>query len=397
LIERVARARLEALSRGFPVVTVTGPRQSGKTTLCRTTFPEWPYASLESADVREFASRDPRGFLARFPKGGIIDEIQRVPDLPSYLQGLVDDDPGRRFLLTGSQNLALTQSVSQSLAGRSGLLELLPLGYDEVCRFDPHPAELLDLEWTGGYPAIHDRRVEPAEWLSAYVALYVERDVRQVVNVGDLASFHAFLRLCAGRSGRLVNQSELGSDAGVSHNTAGAWLSVLEAGYLLFRLPPFLANLRKRLVKTPKIGFYDVGLLCHLLGIEAPRQLETHPLRGPVFETWVAAECLKWARHRGRRVEVSFYRDRSGDEVDLVLRQGGRVVAIEVKSGRTIASDFFAPLRRFESALATDGTVSDVRLALVYAGDEDVRREDVEVVGWRGLSGFLDRELATPS
>lgn len=394
MIERVARARLERLAGMFPVVMVTGPRQAGKTTLCRAAFPDRPWVSLEDPDTRDHAVRDPRGLLARYPRGAVLDEVQRAPVLPSYLQGMVDADPTPgRFILTGSQHFGLVQSVSQSLAGRAAVLELLPLSWDEVLRFERHPVDLWEALWTGGYPAILDRGLDPAEWLGAYGSLYVERDVRQVLNVGDLQAFRTFVRLVAGRSGQLLNLSSLGGDAGISHNTARAWLGVLEAGYLVARVPPLVATLRKRLVRTPKVVLLDSGLLCHLLGIREPGQIEVHPLRGAVFESWVASEVLKHIRHRGLGADVAFYRDRSGREVDLVVTAGRTALAIEVKSGSTIGSDFFRPFQVFNSGFPSSPVARDLRRVLVYGGPDRTTREGVEVVGWQHLQECLRETL----
>lgn len=262
MIARVPEPRLRDLAAKFPVVTVTGPRQSGKTTLCRAVFPDKPYVSLEAPDIQDFARRDPRAFLAERRGGAIIDAIHRVPELLSYLQTMLDEDPARgRFVLTGSANFALLRSVGQSLAGRTALLELLPLSLEEVRRFDRPPTELLDVLWRGSAPALHDRALKPLDWYPSYVATYVERDVRSILNVGDLVAFQTFLRLCAGRVGQLVNLSSLGADTGINHGTARAWLSVLEAGYISWRLPPLHANFGKRLVKTPKLHFFDSGMV----------------------------------------------------------------------------------------------------------------------------------------
>ncbi len=294
----LANSLLHAAGR-FPAVTLTGPRQSGKSTLCRELFSEKPYVSLEAPDIRSFATDDPRAFLARYPDGAILDEVQRAPELPSYLQGLIDDDstPGR-WILTGSQDLALVESVSQSLAGRTAVLHLLPLARGEVIRFDRHPVGLDDAMLAGGYPRIFDHGLDPAEWISAYVATYVERDVRTIGAVGDLVMFQRFVELCAGRTGQLLNYSSLASDCGVSQPTAKAWLSVLETSFIAFRLPAFHSNRRKRLVKMPKLYFHDTGLACWLLGIRSADQVRSHPLRGALFETWVATEVLKGRTNR---------------------------------------------------------------------------------------------------
>lgn len=389
MIPRILQRRLLALARKFPVVTVTGPRQAGKTTLCRATFPDKAYVSLEAPDVREYATQDPRGLLADHVRGAVFDEVQRAPALLSYLQGEVDERPRRgRFILTGSANLALLESVTQSLAGRTALLNLLPLGLEEVRLFPRPPTTLFDVLWHGGYPAIFDRKADPGDWFASYVGTYVERDVRQMLNVGDLGAFQTFVRLCAGRSGQLLNLSALAADCGVTHNTARAWLSVLEASFLAFRLAPFHANVGKRLVKTPKLHFYDSGLLCYLLGIRAPAQLREHPLRGAVFETWVASEILKARVHRGLPGGLSFFRSRQGAEVDVVLERVGDVVAVEAKSAQTVAADFFGGLESFQRLIGSGRERRRVRQIVVYAGRERQRRTHAEVIPWSMLDAW---------
>jgi len=386
MIRRTLAAKLTALARAFPIVTVTGPRQSGKTTLCRACFPDKAYVSLEAPDLRDYAHRDPRGLLAQHADGAIFDEVQRVPELLSYLQGEVDErpEPGR-FILTGSANFALLQSVSQSLAGRTGLLQLLPLSLEERRRFPDPPADLLTLLWQGTYPALYDRRVAPADWYGAYVGTYVERDVRQILAVTDLIAFQTFLRLCAGRTAQLLNASSLAADAGVTHNTARAWFGVLEASYLAMRLPPFHANLNTRLVKTPKLHFYDSGLVCYLLGITRPEQLRDHPLRGAIFESWVVSEIIKAHTHRGIVPNLSFYRDRKGVEVDAVLERGNEVLAVETKSAQTVADDFFAALRAFATAVSAPRRARRVKAMVVYGGTQPQRRAEAAVVPWAKL------------
>jgi hypothetical protein len=368
------------------VVTVTGPRQSGKTTLCRAVFDDKPYVSLEAPDVRAFAHEDPRGFLGGLGDGAVLDEVQRAPELLSYIQTEVDTHPGpRRFVLTGSANLALLEGVSQSLAGRTALLNLLPLGLEELRQFPDSPAELFDLLWRGSYPASFDRGLAPGDWYPSYVGTYLERDVRALLSVGDLLAFQTFLRLCAGRVGQLVNLSALGADAGVTHGTARAWLSVLEAGYVVWRLPPLHANLGKRLVKTPKLHFLDSGLVCWLLGIQSPAQLRDHPLRGAVFETWVASEVLKARLHRGLPASLCFYRDRSGAEVDLVVELARAYLAVETKSAQTVAEDFFAGLRAFAAAAAADPRRQSVESLIVYGGGETQFRSSATVLPWSAI------------
>lgn len=312
--------------------------------------------------------------------------MHRVPDLLSYVQTAVDARPvAGSFILTGSANFTLLQSLGQSLAGRTALLELLPLSLQEVRRFPNPPADLFDLLWRGSYPAMYDRGLEPGDWYPSYVATYLERDVRTFLNVGDLVAFQTCLRLCAGRVGQPVNLSSLGADAGVTHATAKSWLSVLEAGYVAWRLPPFHANVSKRLIKTPKLHFVDSGLACYLLGIHSPDQLRDHPLRGAVFETWVVSEVLKSRTHRGLPPNLSFFRDRKGAEVDLVVELGRKLLAVETKSGQTVAGDFFAGLQAFASLMGSSRLRREVRGFVVYGGAEHQLRSSGTVVPWSRL------------
>lgn len=384
MIERDLSAELKKAARQFPSITLTGPRQSGKTTLCRALFPRHPYATLEATDVRSFARDDPRGFLAQFTEGAIIDEVQRVPDLLSYLQGVIDDEPAPgRWILTGSQNLSLLESVSQSLAGRTAVHHLLPLSRGEVVRFGRYPATLEETLLAGTYPRIFDRGLEPADWFRSYVATYLERDVRSINNVGDLTTFQRFVELCAGRTAQLVNYSSLAGDCGVSQPTAKAWLSILETSFLVFRLPAFHANIRKRLVKMPKLHFYDTGLVCWLLGIRTPGQLRSHPLRGAIFETWVASEIMKHRTNRGGLRGLGFYRDRNGAEVDLIIEQPSRRTLVEAKSTETAASNLFAGAQRVQRHLARSKRPDS--LVVVYGGDQLQHRTSGWLVPWHGL------------
>lgn len=386
MIRRVLETRLRTLARKFPVVTVTGPRQSGKTTLCRALFPNKPYVSLEAPDVQDFARRDPRAFLAEHPEGAVLDEVQRVPDLLSYVQVAVDEEPAPgRYILTGSANFTLLQSIGQSLAGRTALLELLPLSLQEVRRFPKPPSDLWELLWRGSYPALYDRGLSPGDWYPGYVSTYLERDVRTILNVGDLIAFQTILTLCAGRVGQLLNLSSLGADAGVTHATVKAWLSVLEAGYVAWRLPPFHANVSKRLIKTPKLHFLDSGLVCYLLGIRSPDQLRNHPLRGGVFESWVVSEILKARTQRGLKPNLSFFRDRKGTEVDLVVELGSELLAVETKSGQTVAGDFFSGIESFVSLIASSSLRPTTRAFVVYGGDQSQSRSSGTVIPWSRL------------
>ena len=386
MIEREITGRLTALFEQYPFVTVTGPRQSGKTTLCRAAFPDLKYVNLEAPDQRDFAESDPRGFLSQLGEGAIIDEVQHVPQLLSYLQVLADE-LGRNglFVLTGSEQFRLSEAISQSLAGRTALLRLLPFSLAERQRMGASDA-MGDVIYSGFYPRILDHGLEPRQALGDYFETYVERDVRRLGEIRNLSSFRLFVRLCAGRVGQLVNLSSLGSDAGVSHTTAREWLTILEASYIIFQLPPFFANIRKRLVKSPKIYFYDVGLASYLIGIENAEQVITHPLRGALFENMVVAETLKYRFNRGRQPNLSFFRDSRGLECDILYETGRGIHAIEVKSGATVSSDYFRSLNRVVE-LVPNITAKTV----VYGGDTRQARSDCEVVPAAELAGALER------
>lgn len=386
MIEREITGRLTALFRQYPFVTVTGPRQSGKTTLCRAAFPDLEYANLEAPDVRDFAESDPRGFLAQFSGAAILDEIQYVPELLSYLQVLADER-GRsgQFVLTGSEQFQLSDSISQSLAGRTALLRLLPFSLSER-RMTGAGDAVDEILFSGFYPRIHDRGLDPRQSLRDYFETYVERDVRRLGEIRNLSSFRRFVRLCAGRVGQLLNLSSLGSDAGVSHTTARAWLTILERSYIAFQLRPFHTNIRKRLTKSPKLYFYDVGLASYLIGIERAGQLATHPLRGSLFENAVVAEALKYRFNQGHDSNLSFFRDSKGLECDLFYETGDGIYAIEVKSGSTITSDYFRSLDRVADLVPR----ISVRV-VVYGGRTRQSRSNGEVVPLGDLGGLLQR------
>jgi predicted AAA+ superfamily ATPase len=382
---------LISLAKQYPVVTLTGPRQSGKTTLCRQAFPRKAYANLENPDTRRLATEDPRGFLAGIPDGAILDEIQRAPQLASYLQEVVDN--ARRnglFILTGSQQFEVMSRISQSLAGRTAVLKLLPLSLDEM----PHDLQTISLNrlmLAGFYPRLHKERLEPARFYGDYMETCIERDLRQLVSVKDLSIFERFVRLCAGRVGQLLNLHSLGNDAGVSHTTARAWITLLQAGYIIFLLEPHHANVRKRLVKTPKLYFYDTGLACSLLGLENEKQLARDPLRGGLFENLVVMEALKHRLHRGQRSQLTFYRDNVGNEVDLLYGHGIEALPIEVKAGATVGSDFFKGLFHYAKVFPKSRGA-----ALVYAGKEEYLHQGVRIVTVRGLHRLLASQESTP-
>ena len=386
MIEREITPCLVKLFEQYPFVTVTGPRQSGKTTLCRAAFPHLRHVDLDKPNQREFAESDPQGFLSQLGEGVILDEIQRAPELLSYLKVLADE-AGRNslFVLTGSEQFRLSDAISQSLAGRTALLRLLPFSLAER-RQTGASDRVDDILYSGCYPRIHDQKLEPRQALGDYFETYVERDVRRIGEIRNLSSFQRFVRLCAGRVGQLANLSALGADAGVSHTTARHWLTVLEASYVVFQLQPFSANIRKRLVKSPKLYFYDVGLASHLIGIEHAGQISTHPLRGPLFENAVVVEALKHRFHRGRRSNLSFFRDTRGLECDLLYENGNGLGAIEIKSGATIASDYFDALNRITKVLPQISSK-----AVVYGGADRQSRRDGEVVPLADLVEVLER------
>ncbi len=388
-IPRIAEKILVDRAARYPVVTVTGPRQSGKTTLCRMVFPDLPYANLEDPETREFAMTDPKGFLKRFPNGAVIDEIQRVGELTSSIQVLVDD-PGFEgtFVLTGSRNLTVRGSVDQSLAGRTALITLLPFSYEELATRWPISA-VDDLIYAGFYPRIHDRGLNPTQSLADHVSTYVERDLRQLSLIRDLTVFQRFLGLCAGRVGQLINHESLANDTGVSHATVREWISILEASFIAFRLPPFFRNISKRLIKSPKLYFYDVGLAAYLMGIDSPTQLRTHPLRGMLFENMIVVEVLKFLLNRGRRPSLYFYRDSNRNEIDIIIPHGARIIPMEVKSAETIRADFFKYLRRIRSIL--DEAEAGI---LVYGGGEIRIQQDVDVTNLLSLTDTLLHRFA---
>ncbi len=394
IIPRHLEPKLKESARFYPVVSLTGPRQSGKTVLVRHVFRDHDYVSLEDPEQRHFALDDPRGFLSQFGGDVIIDEVQQVPDLFSYIQGIVDGEnrPGR-FILTGSQHFLLLSKIAQTLAGRCAVLHLLPFTLDELLQRKPLPPETLGIDlptnrakpaldlWpalhTGFYPRIHDQGFPAQDWLKNYSMTYVARDVRDIVQVGDLETFERFLALCAGRNGALLNLSSLSADCGISHTTVRRWISILEASFLVMLLRPHHANFNKRLVKSPKLYFLDTGLLCYLLRIRKVEDLLIHPARGSIFESFVISELHKRLLNRAEPSDIYFWRDFTGHEVDVVFYQGPKTTGIEVKSGMTIATDFFANLTYWRKLHSQPHPT-----VLIYGGDRTIRRENTNVHAW---------------
>lgn len=365
----------------YPVITITGPRQSGKTTLSRELFAHKQYVSLEDIDERLFAQKDSRGFLNRFPDGAIIDEIQRAPDIISYIQTIVDNRKKEgMFILTGSQQFELMEQISQSLAGRTALVRLLPFSLNEAYSSFSIVPSVDEVLYRGFFPRIFDKKLDPTEAMQFYVNTYIERDLRKLINIKDLSKFEIFLKLCAGRSGQILNYSSLGNDCGINHNTVKNWISVLEASYLIKLLQPYYRNYNKRLIKSPKLYFLDTGLACFLLNIVNKDQLASHPLKGALFETFVLTEILKKRFNSGKIDHLYYFRDNVGNEVDLICDYGEEVRAIEIKSGQTVAEDFFKGLSYF-SKLHDNPLPSYI----IYGGDQTYTRNQVEIVQWKDL------------
>ncbi len=396
MIPRQATPQLQALAQWYPVVAVTGPRQSGKTTLVQATFPDKPYVSLEDPDVRESALSDPRRFLGQFAGGAILDEAQRAPELFSYLQTIVDRDRAMgAWVLTGSQQLGLRSEISQSLAGRVGLLELLPFTLGELQAANLPIPSMEDMLWRGLYPVPLDRGIPPGIWLADYFATYVERDVRQMLNVRDLQTFRTFVRMCAARTSQVLNLSSLGADCGISSPTAKGWLSILEASYLVFLLPPHHVNFGKQLTKSPKLYFYDTGLAAWLAGVRSAEELALSSLRGPLFETWAVAEAVKINLHLRLDARLFFWRDKIGSEVDLLVEHGSQLRTVEFKAGQTVAGDWFGSLRKYAALRQTAASAAHApeqpepggRPMLVYAGSQPQVRDVADVCPWREWPG----------
>ncbi len=375
MIKRDITKELVECAAEYPVVTILGPRQSGKTTLVQMTFPDRPYFSLEYPDVRAAAEADPRGLLSRAPGGAILDEVQRLPGLLSYIQGIVDEagKPGM-FILTGSHQPRLHEAISQSLAGRTAILSLWPFSLSELRQYKLD-WKAFELIVKGCFPRLHEKGLEPRRFYNGFLQTYVERDVRALINLRDLSQFQMFLTLLAGRAGQVVNFTSLSNDVGVSATSIRNWLNVLKALYVVFELPPFFVNIRKRLVKSPKIYFTDVGLVAFLLGIHTEDQASRDPLRGNLYENLVIAEIIKGALNRGIRPEVYFFRDSHGNEVDLLIRENGQLIPVEIKSAATFSTDFVKGLERFK-ALGLERVAGGV---VLYNGEQEFTVRGVRV------------------
>ena len=379
-IKRTAEKKIKQLAKSFPAVAVIGPRQSGKTTLVRKVFPDKPYVLLEDPETRIFAQEDPRGFLAQFSKGAVVDEVQKVPSLFSYLQGVLDkeDKPGL-FILTGSQNFLLMEKITQSLAGRIAILKLLPLTMEELSSADIDFDNYEEYLFRGMYPRLHDKHIAPADLYPNYVQTYLERDLRELKNVHNLSTFHIFIKMCAQRTGQVLNLSSLANDCGITHNTAREWISLLETSFIVFRLMVYHKNFNKRLIKMPKLYFFDSGLASYLAGIKDSGQLKTHPLKGALFESFIISEFLKYWYNRGRDSRLYFWRDKTGHEVDCILEDSIELIPIEIKSGRTITVDYFKNIKYWCRLAGSDTKKSYI----IYGGHENQKRLNGHVIGFK--------------
>lgn len=379
MYKRHIAAELKALASDYPVVTIVGPRQSGKTTLVQHVFPKKQYTSLEDPDVRQLALSDPRSFLDQYPEGAILDEIQRVPELLSYIQTLVDQKQKKGFfILTGSQQFELHQAITQSLAGRTALLTLLPMSIDELLE-SGIDLSLDELVLNGGYPRIYKDHLEPTKAYRNYFQTYVERDLRQLVNIKDLAQFERFVRICAGRVGQMLNMEEIGGEVGISSHTVKQWISILEASFILFRLQPYFDNFGKRIVKSSKLFFIDVGLATYLLGIENPLQVSRDPLRGHLVENLVILELMKWRLNEGLDPQLYYYRDAQKNEVDVIFKKGTELIPIEIKSSKTYNAEFLKKLHFFLK-LAKERAPKGY---LIYAGDQTQTVQGIHLLNFR--------------
>jgi len=379
-IARDISAVMLEMYKYFPVITLTGPRQSGKTTLLRKIFKKLPYYSVENLDIRHFALNDPIGFLNRHPEGMIIDEVQNTPDLLSYIQGLVDQNPVKRFILSGSSQFSVIKKITQSLAGRTGVLELLPLSYNEV-KTEADKKPLDEVLLTGFYPALYSGKNIPGLFYPSYVKTYLERDVRDLLQIKDMMQFQTFLKLCAGRIGSLFNASELSGEVGVSVGTIKSWISILQASYIIKLLPPFYENISKRLTKTPKLYFYDTGVACYLLDIETEQQLARDKMRGRLFENFIIMEALKERYNQGKESNLYFYRDSNGVEVDLLLKNGNEYSAIEIKSSQTYHPEFERGIKSLSKVLSNRLT----HKAIIYAGDFENDTAEIQLANYRNM------------
>ena len=381
MFKRKLQQKMLSLAEKFQVITLTGPRQSGKTTLVQATFPNLPYVSLEEPDIRQIALTDPRGFLANYTEGAVLDEVQHAPELFSYIQSLVDGDRNIQFVLTGSSNFLLMEKISQTLAGRTAILHLLPFSIAELKPNIPAFERYESLIYKGQYPRIYDRDIAPRDFYPSYIQTYVEKDVRLMKNIGNINTFIRFVQLCAGRTGQLVNYAGLASDAGISPNTAKAWLSILESSYIVYQLAPYHRNFNKRIVKSSKLYFYDTGLACSLLGIRDEEQVALHYMKGALFENLVINEFIKASIHRGEQPKTYFWQNNQGKEIDCLLVDGEKALPIEIKAGKTMSNSYFTNLQYWRKLAGAPDDYGHV----VYGGEQTLKTSYGQFTSWRDL------------
>jgi uncharacterized protein len=385
MIDRNVSCKINELSKKYPIIAVVGPRQSGKSTLIKSMFRDYQYVNLESPTIREFAENDPEGFLQKYSSRVIFDEIQNVPKLFSYLQVIVDENKIMGdFIISGSSQFKLREQISQSLAGRVAIFNLLPLSYSELSDVNMASSQFSEMASQGFYPAIYDRKIDPIDYYADYVQTYVERDVRSIINVKDLKIFQTFLKLCAGRVGSVINYTSLGNDVGVSRETIKTWISVLETSFIAYQLQPYYENLGKRLLKSPKLYFYDTGLLCYLLNINAAA-LDVHPLKGGIFENLIINELMKSKFNHHQNPEFYFYEEFSGAEIDLITKLNGKFVAVEMKSAQTIHASFFKNLKKWGKLIPAE----QASCYVVYGGDQEQVRDGIKIVPWFKLNKIV--------
>ena len=386
MIKREIANIITDLRDKFPVITLTGPRQSGKTTLLRSIYNDIPYVNLENIDIRSNAIKDPRGFLSNFPQGAVLDEAQRAPELFSYIQGIVDEKKEVHFVLSGSQNFLLLQSITQSLAGRAAILKLLPFGLSELSAEGISFAIYEEAIYKGLYPGIYDREIEPSYFYPSYISTYLEKDVRQIKNIENLNSFSNFLQLCAGRAGQLLNLNSLATDAGISPNTAKSWLSILEASYIIYYIQPYHNNYNKRIIKAPKLYFYDTGLVCSLVGISSPQQVNTYYSKGALFENMIINELLKNKIHNGQVPRFYFWQNKTKQEIDLIVDTANKPVPVEIKSGMTMSDSYFSNLKYWQKLTGEESKNMNV----VYGGDINLSTSNGSYISWRSLNKIFN-------
>ncbi|NOZ36201.1 MAG: ATP-binding protein [Chlorobi bacterium] len=380
MVNRIISKEILRLSEKLPVITITGPRQSGKTTLVKQIFKNYTYINLEDAAIRDFAKQDIIGFFQKYNSKIIIDEAQNVPEIFSQIQTIVDNSKEKgQFILTGSQNFLLLEKISQSLAGRTAIFNLLPFSVNELKNTKYHNIKYEQYIQKGFYPRLYDENLNPEDWLPDYINTYIERDVRKIINVSDLNRFRAFLKICAGHTGQIINLSKIGNEVGISHNTAQKWLSVLETSFIIFFLHPYYKNFNKRIIKSPKLYFYDTGLACSLMNIRNAEQLDYHFAKGSLFETFIISEIKKQKFNGLLQGDIYFWRESNNNEIDCIIDSGNKLKAIEIKSGRTIRSDFFKNLTFFKNITKN----IDTETFLVYGGDEIQERTEHTVLNWQ--------------